>query len=95
MRWGVLANQNATPKMIASVASTVRPGWRPSRDTVRAYQPMKPVMSRGLPCSDFSISARWVASTAVGRPKIDPSAGVKISATKIEAPSTKNRVRGR
>ncbi len=92
---GVLPNHIAMPTMMASVTRTVRPGWRPSIEIVRAYQPMKPVISRGSPCSDFSISANCAASTAVRRPKIEPTAGVKIRATKIEAPSTKNRVSGR
>lgn len=56
---------------------------------------MKPFISRGSPCSDFTISASCSSSIAALRAKIEPSAGVKISATKIEAPSTKNRVSGR
>ncbi len=56
---------------------------------------MKPFISRGSPCSDFSISARCASSIAALRANTEPRAGVKIRATKIEAPSTKNRVNGR
>ena len=62
---------------------------------MRAYQPMKPVISRGSPCSDFWISASCAASAFFVPPKIEPKAGVKIRATKIEAPRTKIRVRGK
>ncbi len=89
-----MANQLNTATTTSRAAPVTSPGRCVAADRVRAYQPMKPVISRGSPFSDFSISARWCSSTPCLRPNTEPSAGVKIRAMKIDDDRTKISVIG-